>query len=354
MTPLRVRAASLLAVALLGSSALGATGCGGDPPSRPEVLGELTGAGIVPAYERASDSAAELSGAAAQLCDGDPTDADLDAARGALAGVRADWLRTEAVWVGPVMENRSWALVDWPTDPEGVEEAIADAQVPISPEDLAKKVGADMRGLRTAEYLLWGGGADSFVDQRRCDYLVGITEVVDDEISAVAASWRGEGEPDGYPAAFVDEPGAVDEVVNDALELLQSMVDMELGAALGTGESEADPGAVVDGPAGLGTADLSDRLAGLSMLLVGDESQPGLSPLLGDELSGRLEQQLAEARAAIDAIPEPLSRAVVEDPDSVTEAREALAALRVTLASEVVSRLGVTVGFSDADGDSAG
>ena len=41
-----------------------------------------------------------------------------------------------------------------------------------------------------------------------------------------------------------------------------------------------------------------------------------------------------------------------DDPDSIAAAQQAVAALKVLLATEVASELGVTMSFSDADGDS--
>lgn len=205
-------------------------------------------------------------------------------------------------------------------------------------------------GLRTVEYLLGPEDArattlQALAGARRCSYLLGVTEVLADEVGSVDDAWRGRGEPAGYPAAFMENPDALDEVVNDLIDIIRQIVDAELGA---------DPAAVVDGPLQLGVSDLSDRLEGISAVLVGDDDQPGLSSLLGDDLSRRIRQQFDDAREAISSVRVPLSEAVVEDPEAVAEARDAIDDLRVTLGAEVVSRLGVTVGFSDADGDSAG
>ena len=46
--------------------------------------------------------------------------------------------------------------------------------------------------------------------------------------------------------------------------------------------------------------------------------------------------------------------AAADSPESVAAARDAIKAIRITVATEVVGRLGVTIGFSDADGDSSG
>ena len=53
----------------------------------------------------------------------------------------------------------------------------------------------------------------------------------------------------------------------------------------------------------------------------------------------------------MDALPDSVTEAF-DDPDGRPTAQEAVAALKVLLATEVASELGVTIGFSDADGDS--
>ena len=103
--------------------------------------------------------------------------------------------------------------------------------------------------------------------------------------------------------------------------------------------------------------DLRHRLMGLRSVLVGaGESRAGLSPLLGDDLSERLEAQLEVALGAVDAIGPPLRQAATRpgSREGVIAARDAIKTVQITVGTEVVSRLGVVIGFSDADGDMAG
>ena len=59
----------------------------------------------------------------------------------------------------------------------------------------------------------------------------------------------------------------------------------------------------------------------------------------------------AAASEAMAALPDSAT-ASFEDPDTVAAAQESAMALKVLLATEVASELGVTLGFSDSDGDS--
>ena len=335
--------------------AAGAVGCGAGTPDRGDVLGDLADEVIVPAYERLAASTEALAGTTAELCSTLDPD-DWAAARRALGEARADWSYSEAMWVGPVMERRSWAVIDWPISPSEIEDLIADPAVEIDYDRLARRIGADQRGLGAVDYLLGSPGAadlDDLADPRRCAYLAGTAEVAAAEAALLPADWTDDFEGEGpYRAVFVDSDGSgLDDVVNDAVFLLEAITDLELGAALGEMGREADPSRIAEGPAGLGAADLADRLEGLRAVLIGPDDAGGLSSLLGDDLTGRLAARFASAAAAVAAIEPPLLDAVATSPQTVSAARAAIKDLQITIATEVVSRLGVTIGFSDADGD---
>ncbi len=79
-----------------------------------------------------------------------------------------------------------------------------------------------------------------------------------------------------------------------------------------------------------------------------------LSALLEEELAAKLTAQIETALAAITALESPLRKAVAESPAAVAEARDAVKAVQITVATEVIAQLGIAIGFSDADGDSSG
>lgn len=344
-----------------------ATACGGGGPDRPSVLADLANDAIVPAYQQFDAAAADLHAAAERLC-GTPGEAALAEARRALGDARGAWSYSETMWVGPVMDRRSWAVVRWPIAVDEIESLIADTSLVLDRDRIANRIGADQRGLGAVEHVLHtaaeGATATSVSDvldaldgSRRCDYLRGLTGVIAEEASLLAAGWTeswDSGEP--YRDQFSSPDGdGLDTVVNDSLFLLEAVTDLELGAAIGTMDREPDPEAIDEGPAAAGVEDLTARLDGVRAVLVGDEAgEQGLAPLLGDEITGRLRDQLSAARAAVGAVDPPLRTAAVESPESVAAARDAIKAVQITVATEVVSHLGVTVGFSDADGDSAG
>ncbi len=361
-----VRYRSRIAALALGS-VLTLSSCGEDAPDRAEVLTELADNTIVPSLEALVADTDELETATMALCES-PSIATLDAAHAALAEARGTWSVSEAMWVGPVMERRSWAVIDWPIDAADVEALIADESVELDIERLSRRIAADQRGMGAIEYILGspadtGGTLDALQDPRRCQYLTGVSSVVATEARLLPADWT-VGFEDGGPwiDRFVDpDENGLDQLVNDALFLLEAMADGELGSALGDMGGEPDPDAIVEGPRGLAASDLADHLTGLRLVLVGGSVNAdrvdgvptdGLGPLLGDDLSERLTAAFDRADTAVAAIEGPLVEAVENDPAVVESARQAITEIQTLMATEVVSRLGVTIGFSDADGDS--
>ncbi len=347
---------------------LGAAGCGAGEPSRSDVLADLADQTIVPAYQQFAADASALRDAVEVLCT-EPTGAAVIDARVALASARRSWSFSEAMWVGPVMERRSWAVIRWPVAIDEIEALIADQSLVLDVDRLANRIGADQRGLGALEYLLhasddpFGGALETIGtvgaldDPRRCDYSEGVATVIAQEAALLAAGWT-DGWDGGQPyreQLAADEGDGLDSLVNDALFLLESITDLELGAALGAMGGSPKPESIDEGPAAAGVHDLLQRLAGVEAVLVGgDGTGQGLAPLLGEDLTGRLRAGLAEARGAVLALEPPLRLAVVESTDAAAAARDAVKAVQVMVATEVVGRLGVTIGFSDADGDSSG
>lgn len=390
--------------------------CGDSPPSRQDVLGDLADEVIIPAYDNFLNASSSLAESVSDLCaflasnegvseraggatgtDGEvgmseeAGTANSDAAEGALSSVhdaleasRASWSFSEAMWVGPVMERRSRAVIDWDIDAEQIEARIADTSFALTADNLAGRVGADERGLSAVEYVVGSPSAPEaaiakLANPRYCEYLTAATQVVVAEAELLVSDWTTSFE-DGpsYRTVLSDPDGSgIDDIVNGAFNLLRKTSDMELRPA-----ANGDLDAVKEGPLGLGVADIQEHLAGIRAVLIGDIRQDGsnsgetqrnsmqednsqgdstqedgpkgLSQLLGDDITDRLAARLDAADAAVSAITPPLRTAVAENPDSLSEAYEALKDLQMTISTEVVSKLGVALGFSDTDGDSSG
>lgn len=349
--------ASLIVRLVAGLSFILAFGaCGAD--DRSEALDALVTDAIEPTFVDFASSMADLDTAVVDLCASLDEQAVLDAGV-ALATARSVWSRSEPMWVGPVMERRSWADIDWPIKPDEIEDLIT-SDVDIDAEHIRTRVGADERGLQAVEYVL-GDPADPAAavaglgDSRRCDYLQAVVSVAATEANLIQGDWAvTEGEEAARTIFVAEDSDAVDELVNGMVFLLEAMTDAELGKALGEMDREADPTAIVEGPAGHSLQDLRDHADGLRLVLVGASGDGGLSPLFEGDLTERLATALDAFDGAADVLDGPLATAVAERPADVSAMRAALKQVQVLVSTEVVSRLGVTIGFSDADGDSGG
>ncbi|WP_420444638.1 imelysin family protein [Candidatus Poriferisodalis sp.] len=300
------------------------------------------------------------------------------AATDAIVAMRHTWSYTAAMQIDSVTERRSWAVIDWPISTDDITSLLLDESKDLTPERIGKRSGADQRGLGAAEHLLALHLADeqppppsAGTAQRRCEYLSSVGEVMLEESELILGdAWLiVDGDEPLFKLIAPDAEMGVDRLVNEAIFLLEAMTDMELGRALGETSAETRLDAVVEGPLGLGAADMGAHLDGLRAVLLGtdhaisiateagmifdfDESS-GFRLLLDDDLVSRLTDQFHDAQTTLEQVEGPLRDAVVNDSATVSRARAALKALQITISTEVVAQLGVTIGFSDADGDSS-
>ena len=350
---------------LLTVIGLAAAACVGGALSDKEVLVALTDEVVVPAYHQLAADAAELDNTAASLCSS-PVEAALEDTRQAWRSARASWLESSAMSFGPVMDRRSESLLDWsPTNTEAVEEALADAGFSTSADQVRNSYSAGRRGFGAIEHLLFRKGALKELSDTpaACAYLTALTQVTREETAGILMDWTGGGElGTPYQDYFTDRaslsliPGdAVEEVVRTQVFLIRDIVHMRMAAALGLRDDGQDLTAIPGNAADNGLADLRNELAGMQRVYEGAGADSlGISALvrpLSGETDRRLREQFVAAIEAVDAVEGPLRVAIAERPEQVNVLYDRLADIQLTLATEVVSLLGVSVGFSDTDGD---
>ena len=354
----------------LRSSAIGALlvlalACGSQALSEEEVLITLTDEIVVPGYEAVAAEAGELKTALETLCS-TPSNAALDEARKAWKDVRTPWMRSEATWFGPVMDRRSLRLVDWSTtEPERIDGMLKENSS-VTEDEVRNVVSSTQRGLGAIEYLLFGSGALERLsrdESPRCEYLTALGIVVHAETEAVLEEWStGTGNEPAYSDFFTGRSSssllagqAVAEVVRTQVFMVRAIVDIRLAPALGLRGDGPDPSAIPGGAGHYALDDLRNEVLGLRDVYVGPDGMSGISALvaeLSEEADQRMRDHLEDSLSAIEAIEGPLKTAVLERPEQVRAAYDSLSNLKTTLNTEVVSLLGVSVGFSDTDGDS--
>ena len=342
------------------------SGCGSSSgPSDRDVLISLADEVIVPAYQGLALEAAGLKQSIDTLCNA-PNAASLETARQSWHTARGAWMRSEAVWFGPVMDRRSTSLLDWsPTDTSGIDRLLAEG-APATTEEVRNVLGSNRRGFGAIEYLLFNSDALADPGQAAplCPYLVALATVASEEISAILAEWveGSEGRP-AYNDYFSDRASvsmlssaAVADVVRTQYFLIRDIVDVRLAPAMGLRQDPADPSAIPGTSADNGLNDIRHELTGMRAVYEGSGDEGlGIGDLvsqLSEDTDARLRNEFGAATAAMDAVDGPFRAAAVQRAPLVQTLYERLLDVQRTIATEVVSLLGVSIGFTDTDGDS--
>ena len=335
--------------------------------SRQDVLVSLTADVIAPRFETAAAEMNTLRDSLHTLC-GSPTAANLQSAQDAWRNARESWMRSQAMWFGPVMDRRSRSLVDWaPVEPERIEDLLS-TRDDITAEYVSEFLASTQRGLGAVEYIIFGDEAAalealSASDGVRCRYLTALGDVAAAELDGVVADWTVGNAESGAYAGYFDGTAesallgrsAVAEVVRTSVFLTRSITDMRLGKALGIGDDvKADPSAIPMGAAHNAVADMRNQVLGMQDLYVGSDGGLGLGALIAGLSAAADERMRAAFENALEAIgqmEEPLHANMAQNPAAAQAAHARLAELKRALNTEVVSLLDVSVGFADTDGD---
>ena len=331
--------------------------------TRADVLESLTYRVILPGYTAAAGGMAQFSQSVDALCSG-PSEEALGTARDAWREARGAWLRTESYRFGPAMDRRAISLVDWwPIDVEKIERNLA-GEEPVTPERVKEFLPSTQRGLSVAEYLLFAPDSAGLADGSnpvRCAYLQSVASANSEEVAGILADWQGSGDSGGY-AGYFDGTGSLALVDSDAeAEVVRSLVfqvrsiaNMRLGAALGV-DVAADASAIPSGDADNSREDLLNQLGGIAAIYRDAEGGMGISARIRSISADTDTRMLAAIEATI-AATESLEGSIIvqveANPAQVRAVYDNMKELQRVLNTEIVSLLGVSVGFSDTDGDS--
>ena len=332
---------------------------------RAETLQSLTAMVIRPGYAAAANAAAALHQSAESLCAA-PSPSALEAAQDAWRAARQAWLRTESYRFGPAMERRSASLVDWhPVALDEIEALLAGGER-MTGERVREYLPATQRGLGAAEQLLFGPGRDALGDggpggEERCAYLNALTAVARTETAGILADWQGDGDNPGY-AGFYDGTAASSLLDREAEAVavrslvfqVRAIANMRLAPALGL-DGPPDVSAIPSGAADNSRADLLSQLAGIAALYGGADGGLGLSHrvrMLSADTDARMRAAIEASSAAAENLNGSLIDRLETAPAEAQAVYDRLKEMQRILNTEIVSLLGVSVGFADTDGDS--
>ncbi|MFV8752478.1 imelysin family protein [Nannocystaceae bacterium ST9] len=332
---------------------------------RPEVLTNV-GLTVLADLDEARGDAAALRDALSGLC-ASPDQAGLDGAQQAWLELRAPWKRLLALPFGPIVDQGFDSAIDfWPARPTSIEGALASG---ASDQADLDALGVASKGMPAIEYFLWdpiGGDAATLAlftageGPQRCAHVELLAADVELRLSELDAAWRGaEGFADqlaraGESETFPTRALAIDKLLNAMIAGLHDIDDPKLAKPLGAALGEPQPDLVESRFSDRSLLDARDALAGFAQAYLGSDEAPGLTLVVAGESASvdqRVRDALAAAEQALADVPEPLRTAIVDAPDRVAAAEQAVQALRMVLSAEVASLLGVTVSLSDNDGD---
>ena len=345
-------------------------------PARSAVIAQLVDQVMVPGYQRMEASSQALAGAVDSLCAA-PSPEALAQAQQAWRDTNTAWNVTEAYRFGPAMDKAT--TVEYPVDEAKVKKLLAAAKppTPFTAESL-NALGSDVRGLEAIELVLFSPEAPGDLDARRCSYAQAATQIVARAAKDVRTAWTdGAGgkrsfaaqlKAPGSDSTIMTEQMAITEIVNGSISALGAVSDKRLGRASGEVTGTPLPAETDAGPAHTALTDATDILRSVQDVFVGTDASGsaagrtpggaapgGLQALIASQSSTtgpNLVAALRDATTAIQAIPSPLASVPVSDVAAVKAANLQVRAARLILRTEVASQLGVTLTFSDSDGDS--
>lgn len=313
---------------------------------------------LVPSYEALSRALGDFGALVDEAC-ADPSSGSVlsteqvDPLRDEWRALVVAWQRTRAGGVGPAMDRRLNPAVGYVARPAAIDELL-DGKEPVDVDGLRDQP-ATVQGIYAMEIALFGDAADdltSATSERACTYLGSVTTLASAAADQVLDDWT-EGYRDQFVSGIDGDPQAsMAAVVNEMTFRAQELDTKGLRDFAAADSPEDLSESRRDGPSGSGIAQRRALLDGLAALVGGDDG--GLVALVAArsaETAQRLHEATDRAVAALDALPDATAEAL-GSPADVDEAADAVAKLSVILATEVASQLGVTIGFSDSDGDS--
>ena len=291
-----------------------------------------------------------------------PSEATLGPARENWKATMTAWNQTRTFAFGPAKDiepNIRWHLG---ADPEAIDASIAAG----SPFDI-EALGASQKGLPALEYLLFDpeGGQDAILEKfsgsaERVAFAGALAADLDEKIAALVSAWddhaselasAGEGSE-----AYKAPKDAMDALYNQLIyvsDLAIAQIKAPLVGSTGSPSPELEEARLSDNT----LPDTFAQIAAITSVYegrYGEGSGLGVTALVRDrspELDDQVRTAIADAKAALEAIPPPLREALQGDVTVLETAVEKLREVKRLLSSDVASALGVTISFSDMDGD---
>ena len=293
-----------------------------------------------------------------------PNSGTLIAAQGAWATLAQNWAVVEPFGFGPMQDQLISANTNtWPANSAKIESAI-------TANSNAANIGADTKGLKGLEYLLFDKGGNSAVLSKytggnaaaRIAFLNSVVKDVVTQATNLQNGWK-----NGYLNTFENAKGndvssSASQLINTLSLFLDQVKNMKIGNPIGLGVKVNDNKAHADlieyTIAEQSIPVMKANVQAMKAAFDGGSGQ-GLDDLLnyvkaqknGQNLSVVVDNQFDDVISKINAINAPYSTAVSSQTQQVQAVFNSLKTLIAYFKVDVANNLGVTITFSDTDGD---
>lgn len=301
---------------------------------------------IITTYEELAVNAAQLHSDIVQISDKNTM---LNTAAANWISTRQPWEASESFLFGPAeFLSLDPSLDSWPVDRNQLDNVLA-SNTELTPENVANGLTPALRGFHTIEYLIFRDGqlrSSEDLSDREFEYLTAAAAVLKDDAALLAQSWK-----DGYGAEFVNagESGSRFLSQNDAvLELVEGIIGIcdEVANGKIADPYDNDDKELVESQFSFNSLkDFTNNIRSVQNIYLGTRqngaSNSGLHVWVADRdatLDARLQTEIADAIAAIQAIPEPF-RNNLNQSASIEAAQEAINKIATSFEEDVKSLL---------------
>ncbi|WP_439881057.1 imelysin family protein [Pontibacter sp. MBLB2868] len=324
---------------------------------------------IVPAYQKFKTETAEMATAVTAFT-ANPSTTTLATVRKEYLDAYKAWQQVSVYEFGPADEQMLRSNLNiFPTTTSQIESNISSGSY-----DFQATANMSAKGFPALDYLLYTKASDAEVvalyttapnAANRKKYLQDIANLVSQRADATYTGWT----TGNYTKTFKEAAGtAVGSAVGNLVNELNSDIDVTKGAKVGIPSGRFAGGSPFPEKVEayysqsslelLKQAILAEKAAFMGLSASGANG-PGLDDYLdhvnaqynGVALSEAIEAQFDAALAAVDAVQGPLSAAVNTQPQAVAKVYDELQKLIVLTKTDMPAALGVTITYSDNDGD---
>lgn len=336
-----------------------------DKYNRGQMLNDIYSSAIWPLHVNFEAEAINLD-AAAQIFLTTPNMPNLLALQQQWITTQRTWQTCEPINVGDVREMFIGVYINtWPANINSIENVIVGSNT--IDEAFIHDKGANSKGLPALEYLIFGDNNATVLQQlmnnpRRMQYAAAVAKDLSTMATQLKNQWS------SYRPAFVSSTGlaidgSVNMLVNALIEYEEFIKNDKVGAPLGKKTNNiVQPTAVESARSNTSIAHIENNLNSIDALLNGTIAGSGGNGLYtyldavdptpdGTMLSTKIRAQMILCRNATSSIAGPLEDAVINNPAQVDALYLELRKLTVLLKVDLTSILGVTVTFTDNDGD---